>query len=530
MPRQTKSGAFFFSSPKFVLLLMAVHLAVALPLAYALNIWVDEASTLYTTGNISHALNHAMADELQAPLYFWMLSVWRQIDGSIFFARAFSILCSLASIKVAFDVARRFLPEYARKFAPIIVAVFALHPLLFWASTEIRGYALVILLSGLLLRFFYDAYLAEKPALKDRVIYIVIAAVSLYTNYFLGFILVGNFCALLALRKFRQATHYLGHMAIVGALFSPLGYALAGQLETRTQMGERSFFESVRTLWQHLQTFLLPVNIFGEEANAPAFLRLWIFRLGAAGIAIYLCAKRFKGLSDNTIALGIISLVPALFLLAVVWLLGSGYANIRHASLLLLPVIMFFSALLYEAFSKKGLLVWAILLAFFIPFATLQEFSGQEFTGPGSTAPGSTALVKRGDWEKAAAYVQANEKPGQTILLFKPYDSLAFKVYYKGPNTVLPREGFFTWSQQNHFNFTEATAALDDQTNSLISQIPPDTGEVWLLTGEICDHPKTLISCSALEEYFYSNYTMIDSKEFYLEKIRLYRKNNMPKK
>ncbi len=465
---------------------MAVHLALALPLAYVLNIWADEASTLYTTQNISHALSHAMADELQAPLYFWVLSVWRQIDGSIFFARAFSILCSLASIKIAFDVARRFLPAYARKFAPVIVAIFALHPLLFWASTEIRGYALVILLSGLLLRFFYDAYLAEKPAIKDRVVYVAIAAVALYANYFLGFILVGNFCALLALRKFRLATHYLGHMAVVGVLFSPLGYALTGQLETRTQMGDRSLFESVRTLWQHLQTFLLPVNVFSEETNVPAFLRLWIFRLGAAGIVIYLWAKRFKGLSENTVALGIISLVPALFLLAVVWLLGSGYANIRHGSLLLLPVIMFFSALLYEVFAKKGLLVWTILLAFFIPFATLQEFTGQEFAGPGSTAPGSTApestapgstaLVKRGDWEKAAAYVEANEKPGQTILLFKPYDSLAFKVYYKGPNSVLPSEGFFTWSQQNHFNFTEAAEALDDQTNSLISQIPPGTG------------------------------------------------------
>ena len=510
--RQASGGAFFFSPAKFVLFLMAVHLVVALPLAYVLNIWVDEASTLYTTQTISHAAGHTMADELQAPLYFWLLSLWRQIDSSIFFARAFSILCSLASIKVAFDITRRFLPAYARKFG---VAIFALHPLLFWASTEARGYALVILLSGLLLRFFYDAYLAETAALKDRVIYIAIAAVSLYTNYFLGFILVGNFCALLALRKFRPAAHYLGHMAVVGVLFSPLGYALTGQFESRAQMGERSFFESVRTLWQHLQTFLLPVNIFSEEANIPAFLRLWIFRLGAAGIVIYLCAKRFKGLSGNTVALGIISLIPTLFLLAVVWLLGSGYANIRHASLLLLPVIMFFSALLYEVFSKKVLLAWAMLLAFFIPFSTCQEFDG---------------LVKRGDWEKAAAYVQANEKAGQTILLFKPYDSLAFKVYYKGPNAVLPGEGFFTWSQQNRFNFTEAAAALDDQTRSLISQIPPGTNEVWLLTGEVCDNPKTLEACRALEEYFDSNYTMVDSKEFYLEKIRLYQKNNTPKK
>jgi hypothetical protein len=502
-PKQTAGGAFSFSSPKFVLLLMAVHVAVALPLAYVLNIWADEASTLYTTQNISHALNRAMADELQAPLYFWVLSVWRQVDSSIFFARAFSILCSLASIKVAFDVARRFLPEYARKFA---IVIFALHPLLFWASTEIRGYALVILLSGLLLRFFYDAYLAEEPALKDKIIYVAIAAVSLYTNYFLGFVLVGNFCALLALQKFRLATHYLGHMAIVGALFSPLGYALTQQFGERNHIGDRSFTGAVRTVWQHLQSFLLPVNIFIEEASPAAVLRLWLFRIGAAGIFVYLLVRKFKGISPNTFALGIICFVSSLFLLFVVMLLGDGYANIRHAAFLLPVAVMFFSALLYDAFSQRGLAIWAVLLAFFIPVATWQQFSG---------------LIKRGDWERVATYVGVNEKPGQTILLFKPYDSLAFKTYYKGQNTVLPSEGFFAWSQQNHFNFTEE---LDHQSNSLIQQIPPGSDEVWVLTGEICDDPETLDACRALEEYFNSNYTMVNKGIFYLEKVRLYRK------
>jgi len=216
--------------------------------------------------------------------------------------------------------------------------------------------------------------------------------------------------------------------------------------------------------------------------------------------------KRFRGISPNTIALGVISLISALCFLAVVALMGSGYTNIRHASLLLLPLVLFFSSLLYEAFSKKGLAVWALLLAFFIPFSTWQEFAG---------------LAKRGDWERAAAYIQAGEKPGQTILLFKPYDSLAFNLYYKGQNLVLPTEGFFRWSQQNHFNFTEE---LPRQTESLVSQIPAGSDEVWVLTGEICDNPKTIDSCQALDEYFGSNYTIVDEKNFYLEKVRLYRK------
>jgi len=505
--QQKEDEAGIFSPVKFahfILPLVILHLLVALPLAYTLNIWVDEASTLYTTGNgFFHAFQNALADEIQAPLYFWIMSLWRQIFGSIFFARLFSILCSVLAIKVAFDVAKRFLPEYARKFA---VAIFALHPFLFWASTETRGYSLTILLSALLLRFFYDAYLAEEPARKAKIYYIAVALIALYTNYFLGFLLVGNFCALLALRKNKQAAYYLGHMGIVGVGFLPLLYVLSGQMEARAVVGERSFIEGLRTAWQHIQTFLLPVNVFSDEKNWPALLRLWIFRAGAAGIFIYLLVKKFKGLSNNTLALGVINLVLALFLLSVVAFMGAGYANVRHAAMMLVPLVIFFSALLHEAFSKKGLLVWAALLLFFIPFSIWQQFS-----------PG----VKRGDWEKAAGYVQSHESPGQAVLLFEPYDSLAFKVYYRGQNPVLPREGFFPWVQKNRFLSAET---LPQQTEALISQIPPGTKEVWLLTGEICENPKTLAACRPLEDLMDSNYTMIDSQNFYLEKVRLYRK------
>jgi hypothetical protein len=86
--------------------LIALHLAVTLPLAYLLNIWVDEASTLYTTENgFSSALQNALAQEKQAPLYFWVLSLWRALNGSVFFARLLSIIFSVAAI-IVFQPAR----------------------------------------------------------------------------------------------------------------------------------------------------------------------------------------------------------------------------------------------------------------------------------------------------------------------------------------------------------------------------------------------------------------------------------------
>lgn len=489
---------------KFLFLLLFVHLVIALPFAYYLNIWVDEASTLHSTGSgFAYALDAAFRDENQSPLYFLLLSLWRTIDPSIFFTRIFSIICSLLAIWVSFGVAKRFLPEYAQKFALVI---FALHPFLFWASTESRGYSLSILLTALLLRYLHDAYLEENPTIATQFVYITLCIVALYTNYFLGFFLVANFCALLALRKLRPAAFYLGHMAIVGVFFLPLFMLLAQQVGVRHEMGDSSLFDGIRNSWQHLQTLILPANLFSDDKTLPAIARLWLFRLGAAALLIFAIAKKFKNISANTVALGTITFVISIFFIAVVAFMGAGYANIRHAAILLLPLTLFFTSLIYDVLAKKGLMAWGVLLIFFFPFAFYQLFS---------------PMAKRGDWEKAAAYIQANEKPGQIILPFDGYDSLGFRVYYKGPNSVLPVEGFFPWSQHNNFRTPDTRPA---QARALTLDISAATTELWVLTGETCNEPETSEACRPLEDYLNSNYTIIDEKDFYLEKVRLYRR------
>lgn len=161
------------------------HLLIALPLAYILNIWVDEASSLYTTENgLFQAFHNVFADEKQAPLYFLLLSVWREINHSIFFARILSIVFSLLAIKVFYDLARKLFDARAAAF---ITAIFAFHPFLIWASLEIRVYSLVVLLSVLLLKLFFDGYLefhaedAQSSQRRTQIFYVLTAIVALYT-------------------------------------------------------------------------------------------------------------------------------------------------------------------------------------------------------------------------------------------------------------------------------------------------------------------------------------------------------------
>ena len=173
--------------------LIVLHLLIAVPLAWWLNIWADEASTLYSTQQgIGFALQNAAFIERQAPLYFWVMALWRDVSGSIFFARLFSIICSVVAIRVFAGLASRLLDWRG---ALLATAFFALHPILIWASAEIRVYALVMLLSVSLLRLFYEGFFADDSERPNgrwwRRGFLVVAVVSLYTNYYIGFLLLG---------------------------------------------------------------------------------------------------------------------------------------------------------------------------------------------------------------------------------------------------------------------------------------------------------------------------------------------------
>ena len=167
------------------------------------------------------------------------MSLWRKINDSIFFARLFSIIWSVLAIKFFFDLAREIWKD---KTAFWVTAFFALHPFLFWASLEIRLYSLIIFISVLLLKFFYRGYFDEeiisraegaKAQRKARIYFTLTAIVALYTNYYLGFVLVGCFVALLVLRRFKEAKSYFLQMLLVALAILPLLWIIGQQFSVR---------------------------------------------------------------------------------------------------------------------------------------------------------------------------------------------------------------------------------------------------------------------------------------------------------
>lgn len=511
MPQRSRA-----SSPFNVSLLILLHLAVVLPLAYFLNIWADEASTLYTTQHgFWTAFQNAATDEKQAPLYFWILSLWRVVSSSIFAARLFSVICCGVAIKLFAGIAGRLFEPRA---ALLVTAFFALHPFLIWASLEIRVYALVILLSVILIRRFLSGFWEtgqsepDKRRTRQKIWFLYAAIIAVYTNYYLGFILIGFFVALVVSRKWREARNYLGLMIIAGIAFFPLVFHVWSQFRLNTAgfQGDQSIVEGVRYLWNHTLTFVLPAEIFpGEQASAFAVVRGWIAR-AATLVLIFLTVKYRRLLRDTSISLGAIAFVIGLFLLGAYFVLGHSYVEIRHASVLFVPLILFIASVLSDVFQeinertvRIAMLATGILVLVSFSYSLTHLYPN---------------TAKRGDWARVAAFLQQNESPNQPIIVFTTFDALALPQHYHGVNRILPDERFFSFHLEAEFGTKDS---LRNETDFVISEIPPDADKIWVAVNEKCIATE---ACLPLENFLQANYTIEIEKEFYLERLYLLNK------
>jgi len=495
---------------------VVVHLALTLPLAYLLNIWADEASTLHTTQHgFFVAFQNAAADEKQAPLYFWVLSLWRSLNDSIFFARLFSVICSAVAIKVFAGLAQRFFEPRA---ALLVTAFFAVHPFLIWASLEIRVYSLVILLSVWLIRLFFEAFPdADQTAFKTpnrfaKVWFFYAATIGLYTNYYLGFLLVGFFAVLLVTRRWSQIRSYVGIMIIAAIAFAPLIIAVWSQFVVNTSgfQEERSLLDGLRHLWNRGITFILPSEIIpGEQASTFSVVRGWVVRVAVLVFSVFAIRYR-KVLSLRTSQFGVMTAVICVFLFLAYLAVGPTYIAIRHASVLFAPLILFVASIVSDVFKEKSETT-VRNTTFAVGLTVLISFSYSLIT----LYPNTT---KRGDWERVGAFIEQNESPGQPIIVFTVFDALALPYHYHGVNKILPNERFFEFEPEAAIGSADS---LKGQTDFAISEIPPDAQHIWLAVNEKC-----LITeaCVPLENFVHSNYTIEIEKEFYLEKLFLLKK------
>jgi hypothetical protein len=473
---------------------IGAYAVIAIPLAAALSIGQDEAYTLHTTGrDVAFAFSQAISFEQSAPLYFVLIAMWRHLIDSLFFVRCFSMLCIGGTLLLTPQIVRRYLPgaDTSR-----VTAVLALNPVSLWAALEARPYAMIILLSALLLLVFYDAFIERSSGRRWRMmlLYAVLVTASLYTQYYLAFLIAAQGIALVIYA--RQALRpYAVACGIAAVAFAPLLVTLPGEIQNYAGPfpGPSSPVEALVTLIKILSEYVLPLSELGAKHVTYAIAAV-------AVIVAFVMARR--SFTHRGPALILIVLGGSIVLFAIALYVERVHVLNRHLAFLYVPAVL--SVFAVTGYFKEparsraasGCAVICVLLSIVALFVNYR------------------ALAKPGDWTRVAAYLQEHGRPGEPIAVFQAETALPFTFDYHGPNTVVAIPAAIDFRTYDVRRFM-----VRDERQ--LAQTMPSARRLWLIRSGDCREATIRFGCDLLERYIAERYRVASTAKFYRTTVLL---------
>ena len=170
-----------------VLTLAVIALGFGLRLYHldAQSFWHDEA---YSAGVARATPTDILANrfsDVHPPLYYLLLHYWLAIGQGDFVLRLFSTMLGVAGIAAMYSLGRVLCDENVGLVAATVTAVV---PYMIFYSQEVRMYALLFLLSCLLLTSYARMLHTDSPSWWAA--YTVLAALSLNTHFFSGLLIL----------------------------------------------------------------------------------------------------------------------------------------------------------------------------------------------------------------------------------------------------------------------------------------------------------------------------------------------------
>ena len=467
---------------------------------------MDEAFSLESTsGNIFTTFERAIGFESQAPLYFLFLNIWRNIDDSIFFARIFSILAILAAIILFIQLAEEF---FNSKNTIWLVLLFTFNPLTIWAALEIRLFALLVLLSTLLIYLYLKRFKSDAR-LEIRIAFIAISLVGIYTQYY--FILLPTAFSLIDLlyKGVKKSKKYFADLAIIYLLCFPIPILAMKHINTipRKVFNLSGFLHGVKNLLQVQEQFILPLgkldsNAFGRYLIRAVLLSLIISVIHSNREYIKKIAISFDFFPFWVISAGtIFAIVSSVFI-------DVELLSIRHL-IFLLPFWLLLLAIIIEAAKKKYQNYGILFIIFMVyGFALTNSYH---------------MMAKSGDYKRIANYILKEERAGQPIFIFPNTQYLIFKYYYNNglnPVVSIPRE-YSTIELDFYSRRIESQKELDE----LFSERALEQACLWMIIEPIESYLGVEYNLNLLERYVVEKFDILSTRTFYREtRVYLLRK------
>lgn len=418
--------------------IIGLHLSITLFLSAQLTIWIDEAYSLATSDRSGfETLRWAIGFEEQAPLYFLVLWLFRQVHDTIWMARLPSVLAIGMTLWLSSRISRRLFPSLHPGW---ITAALAFNPYIVAIAVEIRGYALAVLLSALLLERFlvlYAQHLSrgnEAPGVLPltfgwgRLGYVLVALIALHSHYFLACQVAAQGGGLLAVawcdrRRRRRAiasfsAYCLDSIAIL-ALALPLMSVISHQLEALAdntpilEVPSRGAIAQAavsKAIFRNL-VFLLPSDPVKHPGLLWQLIRLGL-GLGLVGVA---WEQRQRVRFPLRLLWGIHGGVMGLLLLLFSWVSDVEY---RHGIVLI--ILSHLSAL------GLATLVSRRQRRYLLGFITV----GLLCINSHSLWQSYHSLAKAGDYARVAQLLEQRVQPDQSVAVFNGEVAMSLAHYY----------------------------------------------------------------------------------------------------
>ena len=243
-------------------------------------------------------------------------------------------------------------------------------------------------------------------------------------------------------------------MIIAGIVFIPMVLMVKSVFLAKTSgyQEEHSLIVPFKEIWYHSLTFVLPAEVFpAEPPSIFAYWRTWVVRVAFIVLGIFAVVRR-RQITADTLQVGTITSVILVCLVIAYFLIGHEYLAIRHLAPLFAPIILLL-ALLCRDILKDSIrirpaiptLVFCVVVMTSFTYATINLYPG---------------YTKRGDWARVGEFIRQNEKPGQPIIVFITFESLALRYHYAGINRILPSERFFVYGPEGKYGSTSMHTTL----------------------------------------------------------------------
>ena len=253
-----------------VALLSALALCLRLLLLGRQSLWLDEAMSFHFAQLDPASFRHLLwSRELNMAPYYLLLREWLHFGSSEPWLRLLSVIPAVLTIGVVYAIGARLWSHRVGVLAGLLLAVNAAHVAY---SQEARAYALAVLLVSLsalfLLRGLGTGESGERETSPwDWAGFVLCSSAAIYSQFFAGFVIVGQFIAVLGWRSRRVPWRPLSAAALlIGLLTVPAAwFALTLREDPLSWVSALSLTQVFKSLAEQA----------GNSLALLAFLPLW---------------------------------------------------------------------------------------------------------------------------------------------------------------------------------------------------------------------------------------------------------------